>query len=380
MSIPRTLKTVLPLLLFLLFAGLFASGCATKTQEAPATTQPISVNREITATTAIPPPVERQPVQTEASPIAPHAPVTVQTAPVAPPAPVVAPVPALTSVNQMLASAGRDASFSAQPEAEFFLRLPDVLGDGEAFSVQFGAAGAQKVDFRWRGRTLTVPTPEPGTGIFKALLPVPLDAKETSLPLSMTVHWADGRSERFSAALPVIKRSYPVQRLTVEPRFVTPPKDMEEKIKRDRAEMRAAVSTITAERHWTLPMLRPVPGEVTSQYGLRRVFNDQPRNPHRGLDLRAREGDPVHAADNGVVVLVSDHYFGGKTVVVDHGLGVLTAYLHLSAFNVVTGQKVQRGDVIGAIGSTGRVTAPHLHLSLYVMGESINPLPMLAGE
>ena len=127
-------------------------------------------------------------------------------------------------------------------------------------------------------------------------------------------------------------------------------------------------------------MQRPVPGATTSQYGLRRVFNDQARNPHRGLDLRGGEGDPIHAADDGVVVLVSDHYYGGKTVVVDHGLGVLTAYLHLSGFNVDKGQRVRRGDVIGSVGSTGRVTAPHLHLSLYVMGVSINPLPLLAKE
>jgi murein DD-endopeptidase MepM/ murein hydrolase activator NlpD len=153
---------------------------------------------------------------------------------------------------------------------------------------------------------------------------------------------------------------------------------MEEKIKRDRMEMRAAVGAVTGRQYWSLPMLRPVPGEVTSLYGLRRVFNGQSRNPHKGLDLDAKQGDPVYAADDGVVVLVSDHYYGGNTVVVDHGLGVLTAYLHLSDFNVNVGQQVKRGDAVGFIGSTGRVTGPHLHLSLYVMGESINPLPLLS--
>jgi murein DD-endopeptidase MepM/ murein hydrolase activator NlpD len=278
----------------------------------------------------------------------------------------------------MLHSAGRAPSLAAQPEAGFLLRVPAALGDGEAFSVEFRAYGAQRVDFLWRGRTLTLPAPDSRTGAFKTLLPVPLDEKADSLPLSMIVHWANGKRERFSADLAVEKRSYPVQRLTVEPRFVTPPKKMEEKIQRDQAEIRAAVNTVTPQRYWSLPMQRPVPGEVTSRYGLRRVFNDQPRNPHRGLDLRSREGDPIHAADNGTVVLVSDHYYGGKTVIIDHGLGVLTAYLHLSGFAVDKGQRVKRGDRIGFVGSTGRVTGPHLHLSLYVMGESINPLPLLA--
>jgi len=278
---------------------------------------------------------------------------------------------------RMLRSAGRAPS-AAQPESGFLLRIPAVLGDGEAFPVEFGAAGAQRADFLWQGRTIALSAPDPRTGIFKVLLPVPLDEKAASLPLTMTVHWADGKRERFSADLAVKKRSYPVQRLTVEPRFVTPPKEMEEKIRRDRAELRAAVSMVTPQRYWNLPMQRPVPGEITSQYGLRRVFNDQPRNPHRGLDLRGREGDPIHAADDGTVVLVSDHYFGGKTVIIDHGLGVLTAYLHLSDFAVGKGQRVRRGERIGSVGSTGRVTGPHLHLSLYVMGESINPLPLLA--
>jgi len=196
----------------------------------------------------------------------------------------------------------------------------------------------------------------------------------------VTAHFAGGKAERFNANVAIDRREYPVQKLTVEPKFVSPPANIEEKIKQDRAEMRAALSNSSAQRYWNLPMLRPVPGVVTSQYGLRRVFNDQARNPHRGLDLRGGEGDPIFAADDGRVVLVSDHYYAGKIVVIDHGLRVFTAYLHLSGFNVADGQRVRRGDVIGFVGSTGRVTGSHLHLSLYVMGESINPLPLLTKE
>jgi murein DD-endopeptidase MepM/ murein hydrolase activator NlpD len=282
--------------------------------------------------------------------------------------------------NQTIAASEEITAPEVRAGAGLLQRVPDIVGDGEAFIVEFEAPGAQRVDLLWRGRTLTLTAPAPDSGVFKALLSVPLDEKAASLPLTVTAHFAGDRRERFSADLAVNKRTYPVQKLTVEPRFVTPPKKMEERIKRDRAEMRAAISTVSAHRYWSLPMKRPVPGVVTSQYGLRRVFNDQPRNPHRGLDLRGGEGDPIHAADDGMVVLVSDHYFGGKTVVIDHGLSVLTAYLHLSGFNAHEGQRVRRGDVIGFVGSTGRVTAPHLHLSLYVMGESINPLPLLAKE
>lgn len=274
-------------------------------------------------------------------------------------------------VRQMLESAGRTPDAN-QPESGFLLSVPDVIRDGEPFAVSFSADGAARVHFDWRGKTLPV-TASPGEpGRFAALLPVPLDEKSKSLPLVMTVAWDGGGEETFRADIPVKKRKYPVQRLTVDSKYVTPPADVQEKIKRDREEMRAAVTTVTPLRYWSLPMKRPVPGEVTSLYGMRRVFNGKPKNPHKGVDYDAREGDPVAAMEDGVVALVSGHYYGGNTVVIDHGLGVMSAYLHLSGFNTEKGQRVTRGETIGFIGSTGRVTGPHLHLSLYVLGESVN--------
>lgn len=274
-------------------------------------------------------------------------------------------------VRQMLESAGRTPG-ADQPESGFLLSVPDVVRDGEPFAVSFSADGAARVRFNWRGKTLPV-TARPGeSGRFAALLPVPLDEKSRSLPLVMTVAWDDGGEETFTADIPVKKRRYPVQRLTVDSKYVTPPADVQEKIKRDREEMRAAVTTVTPLRYWSLPMKRPVPGEVTSLYGMRRVFNGKPKNPHKGVDYDAREGDPVAAMEDGVVALASDHYYGGNTVVIDHGLGVMSAYLHLSAFTTEKGRRVARGETIGFIGSTGRVTGPHLHLSLYVLGESVN--------
>lgn len=283
----------------------------------------------------------------------------------------VAEAKAETPVRLMLRSAGRDPD-AAQPEPGFTLIVPGVVHDGEPFAVEFAAQGAERMTLVWRGKTVPVAAGSEEPGRFAALLPVPLDEKSRSFPLAVTVAWSGGGEETFKADVPVKKRRYPVQRLKVDSKYVTPPADMEEKIKRDRAEMRAAVTTMTPQRNWTLPMKRPVPGVVTSLYGMRREFNGKPKNPHKGVDYDAREGDPIAAMEGGVVVLASEHYYGGNTVVIDHGLGVLSAYLHMSAFNVHKGQTVSRGDVIGLIGSTGRVTGPHLHLSLYVLGESVN--------
>lgn len=271
----------------------------------------------------------------------------------------------------LLQSAGRNTS-APQPEPGFILNVPDSVGDGEAFLVEFGAEKAQGLRIEWRGKALNIGPCHGPQGICRALLPVPLDEKAKHLPLSMIVTWADGKKEKFSASLPVSLRNYPVQKLKVASKFVSPPASMQEKIKRDRAEFNAAIRTATPTRYWNPPFQRPVPGEVTSLFGLRRVFNDVPKSPHKGVDFDGKTGDPVRAIEDGVVILVSEHYYSGNIVMVDHGLGVISSYIHLSRFAVDKGQMVKRGETIGYIGSTGRVTGPHLHLSLHVLGVGVN--------
>lgn len=275
-----------------------------------------------------------------------------------------------SAVRLLLASAGRDAS-QPQPEAGFALQVPNRIWAGEPFPISFAAVGLRSLDVQWNGKRLAI-SPERDGGACQALLAVSLTEKADSLPLSLSARWADGRVERFTADLPVGKRKYPVQRLKVAPKYVNPPPEVQERIKRDQAQLRAAISKISPVRYWSLPMLRPVPGEVTSLYGLRRVFNGQERNPHKGVDFDGREGDPVAALDRGVVVLAANHYYSGNIAVVDHGLGVFSIYLHLSGFTVTEGQRIERGQTVGFIGSTGRVTGPHLHLSFAVLGDMVN--------
>ncbi len=142
--------------------------------------------------------------------------------------------------------------------------------------------------------------------------------------------------------------------------------------------MGAALNTRSDTRHWNQPLLRPVPGRITSLYGLRRVFNKQPRNPHKGLDFRTAQGDPIAAVEAGTVVLTGDFYYAGKFVVLDHGLGLVSVSMHMSEILAQKGQHVKRGDRIGLVGSTGRVTGPHLHLSMSVLGQSVDALPLIA--
>jgi hypothetical protein len=278
----------------------------------------------------------------------------------------------------MLQNAGRDAAVK-QPEQGFVLSVPDAVWIGEPFLVRLGGMGLQRVFMTWRDVTLAltpIPTGAEGIPVCDAAFAVPLDAKAKSFLLSLHVEWSD-RAETMWVEIPVRTRVYPVESLKVASKFVTPPPEVDERIKRDRAALSAVLHKITLEKYWTIPMQRPVPGPIGSVYGLRRVFNGTPRNPHKGMDFRAAEGDPVHSAAAGVVALAEEQYYGGNLVVVDHGLGVCTLYLHLSRFAVSVGQRVAMGDIVGFVGSTGRSTGPHLHFSLSVLHDSVNPASFL---
>ncbi len=117
---------------------------------------------------------------------------------------------------------------------------------------------------------------------------------------------------------------------------------------------------------------------MLSPFGLRRFFNGQPRSPHSGIDLRAKDGTPIKSPNNGRIALVRDCYLSGNTVVVDHGGGLFTLYAHLSRVNVKQGQMVKKGEVIGLAGSTGRVTGPHLHWGVSLMGMRVDPQQFMA--
>ena len=259
-----------------------------------------------------------------------------------------------------------------------WISVPESVDIGEPFLVSAGGDGVGKVVVHWMGKTLELVPGVNGQpqGSAAALLPVPLKETQKNLPLTVSV-FRDGKEEKRNYSIAIVQKEYPVQRLTVAPKYVTPPDSEKERIKRDRQEISNAISVVSPVRHWQSRFDRPVPGEITSEYGLRREFNGQKRNPHMGLDLDGTKGEPIMAAESGTVVLTASHYYGGNTVIIDHGLGVFTLYLHLDDFAVRKGQQVSRGTKVGSVGSTGRVTGPHLHLSVNVLGQSVNPSSVL---
>ncbi|GAB6280530.1 MAG: M23 family metallopeptidase [Thermovirga sp.] len=187
----------------------------------------------------------------------------------------------------------------------------------------------------------------------------------------------DGSAVVVAREIKVAAVEFPVQRLTLPEAMVTPPKELLDRIADERVETARALATVSQARKWNLPMVRPVPGTITSPYGLRRILNGEPRSPHRGVDYRAKDGDPVRSAADGTVILSADHYYPGACIYVDHGSGVISVYMHLSRRLVDAGDTVSAGEVIGLAGRTGRVTGPHLHFGLSLQGSMVDPEPLL---
>lgn len=161
--------------------------------------------------------------------------------------------------------------------------------------------------------------------------------------------------------------------------------DLSEK---DLARHNRELSTITqpSKKHFsaalpsTLRMQLPFQGRVSSQFGHRRIINGKPRNPHSGMDLAAPEGTPIRAPLAGTVLATGNLFFNGNTVFIDHGSGLVSMYCHMNTIDVAKGTKLNIGDVFATVGKTGRATGPHLHWSVFLNGEAVDPELFLAPD
>jgi len=193
----------------------------------------------------------------------------------------------------------------------------------------------------------------------------------------VTVAYADGSHRRLTFT--VTDKAYPEQHLTIaDDRKVNPYADDLPRIREEASRMGAVYGSFSDRAVELVPFLQPVAGIVSSPFGRRRVLNGQPRSPHSGLDIAAETGTPVTAPAPGRVSLTGDFFFNGNTVLVDHGQGLITMYCHLSAIDVGEGEAVARGDLLGRVGATGRVTGPHLHWSVSLNGNRVDPLQLMA--
>ena len=210
-----------------------------------------------------------------------------------------------------------------------------------------------------------------------AVVGIPLDTAPGKHAATLQPSRGDPRKLEFT----VTDKRYEEQRLKVtNQRHVEPSKEDLERIARERKRIDAALGNFAADRVPQFVLEAPVDGRRSSSFGLRRFFNDQPRNPHTGMDIAAPTGTPILSPAPGVVTDTGDYFFNGNTVFVDHGQGVVTIYCHLSRIDVKPGDEVATGTPLGLVGATGRVTGPHLHWGVAVNRAMVDPALFLAEE
>jgi hypothetical protein len=244
--------------------------------------------------------------------------------------------------------------------------LPAKISPGDAFVIRVEGATTSVPEAELGGNSLDFTSC--GKGCFETIDALGLDAHPGSHKIMVKAGQTD-----LKVNVTVKRTVFPTITLTLPEReVILGPKDL----KRAKREERLMESIWQKEtpRLWEGRFILPLPTEVSSPFGLRRVMNGERVSIHKGIDMKGREGQAIRACNNGRVVLARNLFFGGNTVVIDHGTGIYSIYMHLSKFDVRPGEMVSKGQTLGLVGSTGRATGPHLHFSMRVSGISANPV------
>lgn len=211
-----------------------------------------------------------------------------------------------------------------------------------------------------------------------AFIGLDLGLRPDPYTVKVVVQYQDGRTEDLRKEILVLPKEFPVKKLWVDERYVTPPKESLERIRRESDLVRVIYDVYTPRWLGDGAFILPALGETVPNFGEKRIFNDQPRSPHSGIDISSPLGTEVKASNSGRILLANDLYFAGKAVIIDHGLGTFSFYCHFSEIRVKRGTLVTKGDVIGEVGATGRVTGPHLHWSVRINGSRVDPFSLLS--
>jgi murein DD-endopeptidase MepM/ murein hydrolase activator NlpD len=198
------------------------------------------------------------------------------------------------------------------------------------------------------------------------LIPIPLSFEKEYLKISL--------SNKLISSIDIENKFYRESRITINNQdMVKPPVSMQERIKEEYIKGIALKNVFTDQNLKLREMIMPVTGLKSSEFGVRRYINGQPRNRHTGLDIAANEGVSVIAPLSGIVILADNFFYKGNVIYIDHGNGLITSYSHLNKKIVTLGQSVSKGQTLGSVGSTGRVTGPHLHWEVFFLGIPVNP-------
>ncbi len=271
----------------------------------------------------------------------------------------------------MLTLLATAAPFAAVSGADTFVAPRAAAVPGGVVTFKLPGAADERPVVTYAGKPVLVARQAAN---WVAVVGISLDTEPGEYQVDVQQPGADPRQLRFK----VLGKDYAIQQLKVPPGQVNLSPENEARVARETEKIRGALDAFTADAPPTLRLDQPVPGRRSSSFGLRRMFNGESRRPHSGMDIAAPTGTPIKAPLAGRVVDVGSYFFNGNNVIVDHGQGLMTMYCHLSKIRVEAGQELARGEVLGEVGATGRVTGPHLHWGVTLNGTMVDPALFLA--
>lgn len=260
-------------------------------------------------------------------------------------------------------------------EKNISISSPEKVQIGQPFLVTASSSfDIENLKISWQGKNCTLNAER---GIFTALIGTDLKNAKGGINMLVVNYSSDGKCFEEKRGILLINHKYPREDLKVSGDKLNPPASLSERIKREAKMGRDAIQTNTPGSAPLLPLLQPIPGAYTSVYGKSRYLNGEFKGRHGGVDIKADIGTPVKATASGKVVMTGSFWFAGNCIYIDHGAGLISFYGHMSKILKTKGEYVQRGDVLGLSGRSGRVTGPHLHFSLAWRGEFFDPASIM---
>ena len=277
----------------------------------------------------------------------------------------------LASLTFLLSAGARDADGFAK-----VLWNPQQLESGSVCLFTVEAPTATSVAGKWMGHNLVFAQAS-GKPLWYAAAGVDVETKAGTYPLQLEAALPQGKTITTTRNLQILPAQYKTVKLHVATRFVEPDEETRKIIEADKAIKKQVFGRESAAPGWSGDFEAPVNSTISETFGTRRTFNGKLASIHRGVDYRAASGTPVLAANSGEVVLAQALFYEGNCVIIDHGQGFMTLYMHLSKFMVTVGDKVTKGEQVGLSGATGRVTGPHLHMAARWENAYVDPLKLL---
>jgi murein DD-endopeptidase MepM/ murein hydrolase activator NlpD len=249
----------------------------------------------------------------------------------------------------------------------------DSISQGDLILIRVKADKGEKVVVKWRGKEISLITNPDGT-TWQGFLAADLKEKPGHYKAIVNLS-TSGYKKKLE--IEIVDKDYGMRTLTLPEEMVELDKETLKRVRKESNIINGLWEAPASTPVWGSFFMRPVDGDVIGVFGTGSIINNQPRSPHTGVDLMGEEGTPVKAINDGKVILICDHFFTGKSIFLDHGGQVISMYFHLKEIDVKQDDIVRKGQIIGLVGSTGRVTGPHIHWGIRVNGARINPLSLI---